>query len=97
MFIFIQVNGGIEEQLKKEVLEYDYHKSFFDIFVSTGIYNTLYFWNTSLLFEMCFKVNILGQMVLADKKVWERLTAMQIHVCTSKQDQLFKTHYILML
>ncbi|KAI4872479.1 hypothetical protein NFI96_017477, partial [Prochilodus magdalenae] len=28
-----QVNGGIQEQLKKEVLEYDYHKSFFDIFV----------------------------------------------------------------
>ncbi len=43
LFIFIQVNGGIQEQLKKEVLEYDYHKSFFDIFVSTGLYNTLYF------------------------------------------------------
>ncbi len=43
LFIFIQVNGGIQEQLKKEVLEYDYHKSFFDIFVSTGLYNILYF------------------------------------------------------
>ncbi|KAI5104045.1 MLN64 N-terminal domain-like, partial [Silurus meridionalis] len=28
-----QVNGGIQEQLKKEVLEYDYHNSFFDIFL----------------------------------------------------------------
>uniref|UniRef100_A0A8C1HFL8 MENTAL domain-containing protein n=1 Tax=Cyprinus carpio carpio TaxID=630221 RepID=A0A8C1HFL8_CYPCA len=31
--IELNVNGGIEEQLKKEVLEYDYHKSFFDIFL----------------------------------------------------------------
>ncbi|XP_077087015.1 STARD3 N-terminal-like protein isoform X1 [Siphateles boraxobius] len=31
--IELNVNGGIKEQLKKEVLEYDYHKSFFDIFL----------------------------------------------------------------
>ncbi|KAF4117352.1 STARD3 N-terminal-like protein [Onychostoma macrolepis] len=31
--IELNVNGGIQEQLKKEVLEYDYHKSFFDIFL----------------------------------------------------------------
>ncbi|XP_036452020.1 STARD3 N-terminal-like protein [Colossoma macropomum] len=31
--IELNVNGGIQEELKKEVLEYDYHKSFFDIFV----------------------------------------------------------------
>ncbi|XP_026883810.1 STARD3 N-terminal-like protein [Electrophorus electricus] len=31
--IELNVNGGIQDQLKKEVLEYDYHKSFFDIFV----------------------------------------------------------------
>ncbi|XP_052405220.1 STARD3 N-terminal-like protein isoform X2 [Carassius gibelio] len=31
--IELNVNGGIEVQLKKEVLDYDYHKSFFDIFV----------------------------------------------------------------
>ncbi|XP_066537578.1 STARD3 N-terminal-like protein [Hoplias malabaricus] len=31
--IELNVNGGIPEQLKKEVLEYDYHNSFFDIFV----------------------------------------------------------------
>ncbi|XP_016121957.1 MLN64 N-terminal domain homolog [Sinocyclocheilus grahami] len=41
--IELNVNGGIQEQLKKEVLEYDYRQSFFDIFVSTSIYNTLYF------------------------------------------------------
>lgn len=40
--MFIQVNGGIQEQLKQEVLQYDYHKSFFDIFVSTGQYAALY-------------------------------------------------------
>lgn len=27
--IELNVNGGIQDQLKKEVLEYDYHKSFF--------------------------------------------------------------------
>lgn len=31
--IELNVNGGIQEQLKQEVLEYDYHKSFFDIFL----------------------------------------------------------------
>uniref|UniRef100_A0A671LPD0 MLN64 N-terminal domain homolog n=1 Tax=Sinocyclocheilus anshuiensis TaxID=1608454 RepID=A0A671LPD0_9TELE len=31
--IELNVNGGIQEQLRKEVLEYDYHKSFFDIFL----------------------------------------------------------------
>ncbi|XP_026062084.1 STARD3 N-terminal-like protein [Carassius auratus] len=31
--IELNVNGGIEVQLKKEVLDYDYRKSFFDIFV----------------------------------------------------------------
>ncbi|KAF7706129.1 STARD3 N-terminal-like protein [Silurus meridionalis] len=31
--IELNVNGGIQEQLKKEVLEYDYHNSFFDIFL----------------------------------------------------------------
>uniref|UniRef100_A0A3B1KFT0 STARD3 N-terminal like n=1 Tax=Astyanax mexicanus TaxID=7994 RepID=A0A3B1KFT0_ASTMX len=31
--IELNVNGGIQDQLKKEVLEYDYHKSFFDIFI----------------------------------------------------------------
>ncbi|XP_016338418.1 MLN64 N-terminal domain homolog [Sinocyclocheilus anshuiensis] len=31
--IELNVNGGIQEQLKKEVLAYDYHKSFFDIFL----------------------------------------------------------------
>ncbi|KAB5579585.1 hypothetical protein PHYPO_G00196690 [Pangasianodon hypophthalmus] len=31
--IELNVNGGIQEQLKKEVLEYDYHNSFFDIFI----------------------------------------------------------------
>uniref|UniRef100_A0A8C2DSU2 STARD3 N-terminal like n=1 Tax=Cyprinus carpio TaxID=7962 RepID=A0A8C2DSU2_CYPCA len=29
----LNVNGGIQEQLRKEVLEYDYHQSFFDIFL----------------------------------------------------------------
>ncbi|XP_030631379.1 STARD3 N-terminal-like protein [Chanos chanos] len=31
--IELNVSGGIEERLKEEVLKYDYHKSFFDIFV----------------------------------------------------------------
>ncbi|KAF5904084.1 MLN64 N-terminal domain, partial [Clarias magur] len=31
--IELNVNGGIEQQLKKEVLQYDYHNSFFDIFI----------------------------------------------------------------
>ncbi|XP_060729959.1 STARD3 N-terminal-like protein [Tachysurus vachellii] len=31
--IELNVNGGIQEQLKKEVLQYDYHSSFFDIFL----------------------------------------------------------------
>ncbi|KAM9500421.1 STARD3 N-terminal-like protein isoform 1-T2 [Clarias gariepinus] len=31
--IELNVNGGIEQQLKREVLEYDYHNSFFDIFI----------------------------------------------------------------
>ncbi|XP_026106476.1 STARD3 N-terminal-like protein isoform X1 [Carassius auratus] len=31
--IELNVNGGIKEQLRKEVLEYDYHQSFFDIFL----------------------------------------------------------------
>ncbi|XP_043117233.1 STARD3 N-terminal-like protein [Puntigrus tetrazona] len=31
--IELNVNGGIKEHLKKEVLEYDYHESFFDIFL----------------------------------------------------------------
>ncbi|XP_072544254.1 STARD3 N-terminal-like protein [Salminus brasiliensis] len=31
--IELNVIGKIQDQLKKEVLEYDYHKSFFDIFV----------------------------------------------------------------
>uniref|UniRef100_A0A8C1DAX5 STARD3 N-terminal like n=1 Tax=Cyprinus carpio carpio TaxID=630221 RepID=A0A8C1DAX5_CYPCA len=31
--IELNVNGGIQEQLRKEVLEYDYHQSFFDIFL----------------------------------------------------------------
>lgn len=31
--IELNVNGGIEEQLKKEILQYDYHNSFFDIFL----------------------------------------------------------------
>lgn len=35
----LQVSGGIEEQLKKEVLQYDYHNSFFDIFVSNGLFS----------------------------------------------------------
>lgn len=34
LFCPSQVNGGIEQQLDKEVLHYDYHASFFDIFVS---------------------------------------------------------------
>lgn len=29
-----QVNGGIQKELEKEVLQYNYHSSFFDIFVS---------------------------------------------------------------
>lgn len=35
----LQVNGGIEQQLKREVLEYDYHNSFFDIFVSNFFFS----------------------------------------------------------
>ncbi|XP_064186882.1 STARD3 N-terminal-like protein isoform X2 [Anguilla rostrata] len=31
--IELNVNGGIQEQLNKEVLHYDYHASFFDIFI----------------------------------------------------------------
>ncbi|XP_051553261.1 STARD3 N-terminal-like protein [Myxocyprinus asiaticus] len=31
--IELNVNGGIQDQLMKEVLQYDYHKSFFDIFL----------------------------------------------------------------
>lgn len=31
--IELNVNGGIEKQLDKEVLQYDYHESFFDIFL----------------------------------------------------------------
>ncbi|XP_060788294.1 STARD3 N-terminal-like protein [Neoarius graeffei] len=31
--IELNVSGGIKEQLRKEVLEYDYHNSFFDIFI----------------------------------------------------------------
>lgn len=29
-----QVNGGIENTLEKEVVQYDYYSSYFDIFVS---------------------------------------------------------------
>ncbi len=100
LFIFIQVNGGIQEQLKKEVLEYDYHKSFFDIFVSTGLYNTLYFWNISLLFQKRFQENVLDQMGLADKKLWESVIYCNANTCvhnSSKQDLLCKIHCILML
>lgn len=32
-----QVNGGIQKELKKEVLHYNYHDSFFDIFVSQSL------------------------------------------------------------
>lgn len=31
--IELNVNGGIQKQLEKEVLQYDYHASFFDIFL----------------------------------------------------------------
>ncbi|MBN3294495.1 STR3N protein, partial [Polypterus senegalus] len=31
--IELNVNGGIQERLKEEILHYDYHSSFFDIFV----------------------------------------------------------------
>lgn len=31
--IELNVNGGIQQQLEQEVLKYDYHKSFFDIFL----------------------------------------------------------------
>lgn len=31
----LQVNGGIENTLKKEVAHYDYYSSYFDIFVRT--------------------------------------------------------------
>ncbi|CAF87657.1 unnamed protein product [Tetraodon nigroviridis] len=31
--IELNVNGGIQQQLEKEVLHYDYHASFFDIFL----------------------------------------------------------------
>ncbi|XP_034074282.1 STARD3 N-terminal-like protein [Gymnodraco acuticeps] len=33
--IELNVNGGIQSQLEREVLHYDYHASFFDIFVSS--------------------------------------------------------------
>ncbi|TNN25638.1 MLN64 N-terminal domain [Liparis tanakae] len=32
-----QVNGGIQKQLEKEVLHYDYRASFFDIFITTAV------------------------------------------------------------
>lgn len=32
-FCVWQVNGGIQKELKEEVLHYNYHYSFFDIFV----------------------------------------------------------------
>ncbi|KAK3546153.1 hypothetical protein QTP70_024470 [Hemibagrus guttatus] len=31
--IELNINGGIEKRLEKEVLQYDYHNSFFDIFI----------------------------------------------------------------
>ena len=34
VFCVHQVNGGIAKQLNIEVLHYDYHASFFDIYVS---------------------------------------------------------------
>ncbi|XP_045549755.1 STARD3 N-terminal-like protein isoform X2 [Salmo salar] len=34
--IELNVNGGIEKRLDKEVLHYDYHASFFDIFITTA-------------------------------------------------------------
>lgn len=33
LFCVWQVNGGIQKELKEEVLHYNYHYSFFDIFV----------------------------------------------------------------
>lgn len=44
MFLFplLQVNGGVQAQLEKEVLHYDYHSSFFDIFVSLSLVFTLF-------------------------------------------------------
>lgn len=33
VFLFLQASGGVRVQLEKEVLHYDYHASFFDIFV----------------------------------------------------------------
>ncbi|XP_062813704.1 STARD3 N-terminal-like protein isoform X3 [Anolis carolinensis] len=35
--IELNVNGGIENTLKKEVLHYDYHSSYFDIFFTTAV------------------------------------------------------------
>lgn len=35
--IELNVNGGIENTLKKEVIHYDYYSSYFDIFVSIFI------------------------------------------------------------
>ncbi|XP_043364662.1 STARD3 N-terminal-like protein isoform X2 [Dermochelys coriacea] len=35
--IELNVNGGIETTLEKEVLQYDYHSSYFDIFFTTAV------------------------------------------------------------
>lgn len=45
-----QVNGGIQNQLDKEVLHYDYHASFFDIFVSVNNLTPLHSLAILLLF-----------------------------------------------
>lgn len=38
-----QVNGGIQKELEKEVLHYNYHDSFFDIFVSQSLSSVVVF------------------------------------------------------
>lgn len=38
-----QVNGGIQKELSKEVLHYNYHDSFFDIFVSRSLSSVIVF------------------------------------------------------
>lgn len=64
----LQVNGGIEEQLKKEILQYDYHNSFFDIFVSLNQFFFFFFSSELHLYLLCdavLKFHIFSLYVLA--------------------------------
>uniref|UniRef100_A0A3B3HJ82 STARD3 N-terminal like n=1 Tax=Oryzias latipes TaxID=8090 RepID=A0A3B3HJ82_ORYLA len=52
--IELNVNGSIETQLEKEVLHYDYHASFFDIFVRFCSFSNKYVFHINKLYIFFF-------------------------------------------